>query len=271
MSYYDLSASDYASDGDESHASDNREVHFARIPSDNVDPLWNRSIVHVDVDCFYCQCEQVDGPPDYRERPLAIGQKHIVVTCNYMARALGVKKLQSKVDAVRICPSLLILDGSDLERYRRHSRKIYLTFRDEIKRMASDLGVLTSVRKGSMDEAVADLTNVVNALILQKERQTIPPAAYVYGNDLNETSVMTEDQSGAQTIVHAHYRASANENAHVHYGSERERRECQERLGCAASIAEHVRNVIHKTIGFTTTMGISVSPMLSKLSSDLKV
>ena len=89
MSYYDLSASDYASEeDDESQASDNREDHFARIPSDNIDHLWTRSIVHVDVDCFYCQCEQVDGPPDYRERPLAIGQKHIVVTCNYLARAI---------------------------------------------------------------------------------------------------------------------------------------------------------------------------------------
>lgn len=272
MSYYDLSASDYASEeDDESQASDNREDHFARIPSDNIDHLWTRSIVHVDVDCFYCQCEQVDGPPDYRERPLAIGQKHIVVTCNYLARALGVKKLQSKIDAVRICPSLLILDGSDLERYRRHSRNIYLNFRNEIKSMANDLGVFTSVRKGSMDEAFADLTNLVTAVIKQKRRQNTPSATYVYGNDLNETSVLTEDQSGAQTIVHAHYRASASENAHVHYGSDRKRRECQERLECAASIAEHVRNVIHETLGFTTTMGISVSPMLSKLSSDLKV
>jgi DNA polymerase iota len=45
-----------------------------------------RCILHLDVDCFYGQCEHIDrGIP--KDRPLAIGQKHIIVTSNYAARA----------------------------------------------------------------------------------------------------------------------------------------------------------------------------------------
>jgi len=269
MSYYELSSSDRSGD-DESDQSDKDMDQCSKTPSDNPQHhLWSRSIVHIDVDCFYCQCEQVDGPPDYRKRPLAIGQKHIIVTSNYLARDFGVKKLQSREDALRACPSLLILEGSDLERYRRHSRNIYLGFREEMQAIGRKYGVIVPVRKGGMDEALADLTELVNAAMKQDcGRPSI--LIHIYGSDSNEISVLTEDQSGAEVVVNAKYHATPLENAHVNYGSDNDKRECQARLKCAASIAERVRYAIHEKVGFTTTMGVSVSPMLSKFSSGLK-
>jgi nucleotidyltransferase/DNA polymerase involved in DNA repair len=80
-----------------------------------------------------------------------------------------------------------------------------------------------------------------------------------------------EDQTGGQTIVYGQKTASALDNAHVQYGSDQERREYQQRLDCAAAIAERMRRHIYNKVGFVTTMGISVSPMLAKLASDLKV
>eukprot|EP00842_Homolaphlyctis_polyrhiza_P005552 jgi/Hompol1/5999/HPOL_000665-RA len=60
-----------------------------------------------------------------RTKPVGILQKHIIVTCNYAARAQGVGKLQLVSDAKKACPALTIIDGSDTSRYRRFSRNIF--------------------------------------------------------------------------------------------------------------------------------------------------
>lgn len=118
--------------------------------------LLSRCVIHLDVDYFYCQCEEIANPT-LAARPVAIGQKHIIVTSNYIARSMGVKKLQSKSDALRVCPSLLIIDGSDIERYRDASTLIYTTFRKIVKSLHSD----NTARKGGLDEYFADITSTV--------------------------------------------------------------------------------------------------------------
>ena len=55
----------------------------------------SRVLIHVDVDCFYCQVEET------RDRaligkPLGVTQKNLVVTCNYEARSYGVSKLMTR-------------------------------------------------------------------------------------------------------------------------------------------------------------------------------
>ena len=97
--------------------------------------------MYLQIDCFYCQCEEIDrnlrqeNPP----RPIAVGQKHIIVTSNYEARKYGVKKLQSRESAMAACPQLWIVEGSDLEHYRRHSRAVYEAFRDGLRDITKEL------------------------------------------------------------------------------------------------------------------------------------
>ena len=43
-----------------------------------------RVVVHVDVDCFYAQAEEVRDP-SLRSKPLGVTQKYLVVTCNYVS------------------------------------------------------------------------------------------------------------------------------------------------------------------------------------------
>ena len=293
-----------------------------------VNRLWSRSIVHLDVDCFYCQCEEIDGPPDYKQRPLAIGQKHIIVTSNYVARKFGVKKLQSREAALKACPQLLILEGSDLERYRRHSRNIYMAFREGLQQLvvaadknaeskhrstatASRNHVLSSglaVRRGGMDEAFADVTKLVDAMLTSTLATTTPAtttttpissssllssatsswsmttnktnnpteALFVYGDDASQLSSITEDQSGAQVMVgiasheRHHDTFSGGLNAHSNPLFVSDYHSCQQRLHTAASLCDHVRNYIRQQTGFTTSLGISVNPLLAKLASDLR-
>lgn len=53
-----------------------------------------------------------------------IQQKNIIVTCNYVARDLGVTKLMSVTDAKEKCPQLVLVKGEDLTHYREMSYKL---------------------------------------------------------------------------------------------------------------------------------------------------
>lgn len=53
-----------------------------------------------------------------------IQQKYIIVTCNYVAREMGVTKLMSVAAAKKKCPQLLLVKGEDLTHYREMSYKV---------------------------------------------------------------------------------------------------------------------------------------------------
>jgi nucleotidyltransferase/DNA polymerase involved in DNA repair len=76
-------------------------------------PDINRVIAHFDIDCFYCQCEELRDP-SLVGKPVAITQKHIVVTCNYAARALGIGKLMNLQKAKNAVPEMILVSGEDI-------------------------------------------------------------------------------------------------------------------------------------------------------------
>ncbi len=72
-----------------------------------------RKIIHIDCDCFFASVEMRDNPA-LRDIPLAIGGtscRGVISTCNYPARALGVRSAMSSVKAKQICPNLTLLLG----------------------------------------------------------------------------------------------------------------------------------------------------------------
>ena len=83
-----------------------------------------RAIFCIDQDCFYAQVIMRERP-ELRTRPLGITQKYLVVTCNYVARSLGVGKMCSITDALRQCPSLELVPGEDLTDFRAASDEIF--------------------------------------------------------------------------------------------------------------------------------------------------
>lgn len=115
-----------------------------------VDGEHSRSIIHIDVDCFYAQVEMLRNP-ELRNVPLGIQQKNIVVTSNYEARNFGVQKCMLITEAVKVCPNLKLVSGEDLQNYRAASNKIFE-------------GLLTwkcPVEKLGMDENFIDVTKLV--------------------------------------------------------------------------------------------------------------
>ena len=60
-----------------------------------------------------------------KSKPLGIKQKNILATCNYNARARGVRKLQLITEAKKACPDLVIIEGEDLTPFRDTSKLLF--------------------------------------------------------------------------------------------------------------------------------------------------
>ena len=111
-----------------------------------------RKIIHCDCDCFYAAVEMRDDP-SLVGRPIAVGgrpgERGVVATCNYEARAFGVRSAMSSAHALRLCPQLLLLPP-DFNRYRDASRRILAIYRD----------YTALVEPLSLDEAYLDVSAV---------------------------------------------------------------------------------------------------------------
>ena len=133
----------------------------------------SRTIVHVDIDCFYAQVEMIRRP-ELRNVPLGIQQKHIVVTCNYVARERGVKKLAFVSDAKKKCPDLVLVNGEDLTVYREFSGKVHSLLTQRFTPLVERLG---------MDENFLDVTELVSSRLL-----AVPPGSRTYSGWLYNSS-----------------------------------------------------------------------------------
>ncbi len=74
--------------------------------------MTQRKIIHVDCDCFYAAIEMRDDP-SLAGKPLAVGgaadRRGVIATCNYEARAYGVRSAMSSGHALKLCPDLTIV------------------------------------------------------------------------------------------------------------------------------------------------------------------
>src|SRR5712672_3559088 len=102
------------------------------------------------MDAFYASVEQRDDPA-LAGRPVAVGgqpgQRGVVAAASYEARVFGVHSAMSMAQAVRLCPSLMIV-RPDFARYQSASQAVFSIFRE----------VTPLVEPLSLDEAYLDVT-----------------------------------------------------------------------------------------------------------------
>lgn len=114
-------------------------------------PIFNRAILHLDLDAFYVAVELLRND-HLRDKPLIIGgssNRGVVASCSYEARAFGVRSAMPMRQALQLCPDAVVLKG-DMEAYSKHSALV----RDVIEEQAP------LFEQASIDEFYLDLTGM---------------------------------------------------------------------------------------------------------------
>src|SRR3982074_2778967 len=110
-----------------------------------------RAIIHLDMDCFYAAIEVRDRP-SLRGKPVGVGgardRRGVLTTCNYEARAFGVRSAMPTFMALQRCPNLIVLP-TRFDVYRKEAgvvRETMHLFRPLVETL-------------SLDEAYLDVTD----------------------------------------------------------------------------------------------------------------
>jgi DNA repair protein REV1 len=115
-------------------------------------PGTRRYILHVDFDSFFAAVSLLKHP-ELQDKPVAIahgsGSGSEIASCNYPARAKGVRNGTWMKGALQVCPDLRVLPY-DFPAYEDASRKFY----------SSILGIDGIVQSVSIDEALIDVSNL---------------------------------------------------------------------------------------------------------------
>ncbi len=110
-----------------------------------------RKIIHIDMDCFFAAVEMRDHP-QWRNQPLAVGgqasRRGVIATCNYQARAFGVRSAMATAKALQLCPNLLVVPGR---------MSVYKEVSAQIRAIFANYSQL--IEPLSLDEAYLDVTN----------------------------------------------------------------------------------------------------------------
>lgn len=109
-----------------------------------------RTILHIDMDCFYVSVER-QRDPSLVGRPVAVGGtpdgRGVVASASYEARAFGVRSAMPMAAAMRLCPQLVAVQGL-YSRYAEIAAQIHAVL-DEFSPV---------VQMASQDEAYVDMT-----------------------------------------------------------------------------------------------------------------
>lgn len=128
-----------------------------------------RRILHIDMDCFYAAVEMRERPEMGADRPLAVGGasgRGVLTTCNYAARAFGIRSAMPVFKARELCPQLVIVPVR-FELYRAASkavRAIFARYTDMIEPLSLDEAYLdVSHHKQSGAEIAAEIRAAIES------------------------------------------------------------------------------------------------------------
>ena len=113
-----------------------------------------RVIVHIDLNAFFASVEEVKNP-SLKGKPMAVGGKNrhgVISTSNYVARKYGVHSAMPVATALRLCPTLILVELHHDE-YMEYSNKFFKIIR-------TYLG--DKIEVASIDECYVDFSDYKN-------------------------------------------------------------------------------------------------------------
>lgn len=261
----------------------------------------SRTVMHMDLDAFYAQVEMVrTGTP--REVPLAVQQWQGLIAVSYPARDKGIKRHCTVQEALQLCPELVLVHVAtyaqgdhkpayhpdpkyathkvSLKPYREASAKIF----NIIERfIPQSQGV---VERASVDEAYAELTDIVNKRIAAKFVAIMDEPNGVQRATETWDALESEEDGpqviwGAETFVVGLGEPDPNfalgSSSPPRTGSSQPVQEATRRtrgwhdmqLNEGAALTLEIRRAIRRELGYTCSAGIASNKMLAKLVSAL--
>ncbi|MBK9923784.1 MAG: DNA polymerase IV [Anaerolineales bacterium] len=111
-----------------------------------------RTILHLDLDAFFCAVEETRNP-ELRGKAFAVGgqpnERGVVASCSYAARKMGVRSAMPMSRAVRLCPGLIIVSS--------HHRIYGEVSRQVMEILHNTTGLVEQI---SIDEAFLDISDI---------------------------------------------------------------------------------------------------------------
>jgi DNA polymerase-4 len=112
---------------------------------------FNRTIVHMDMDCFFVSVSCLMDAR-LKGKPVLVGgssDRGVVAACSYEARAYGIHSAMPMKNAKRLCPEALVVRG-DYEQYSKYSNMVTDIVKESVP----------LYEKSSIDEFYMDLTGM---------------------------------------------------------------------------------------------------------------
>lgn len=122
--------------------------YFSILPAVS---LYNRNIIHLDLDTFFVSVERLINPK-LIGKPVLVGgtgDRGVVASCSYEARKFGVRSAMPMKAALRLCSDAIVVRG-DYEAYSKYSHLVTDVIRDRVPLF----------EKSSIDEFYIDMTGM---------------------------------------------------------------------------------------------------------------
>jgi DNA polymerase-4 len=114
--------------------------------------MISRTILHLDLDAFFCAVEELYNP-SLRGIAFAVGgrpsERGVIASCSYAARQFGIHSAMPTTSALHLCPDLVLIK-SHHKRYRIESTKV-------MKYLSS---ITNHFEQISIDEAFLDISQI---------------------------------------------------------------------------------------------------------------
>uniref|UniRef100_A0A6E8VEL7 DNA polymerase eta n=1 Tax=Anopheles coluzzii TaxID=1518534 RepID=A0A6E8VEL7_ANOCL len=229
----------------------------------NIKNKFDRVVVLVDMDCFYCQVEEKLNPA-IRGKPIAVVQYNPwqgggIIAVNYPARAEGVTRHMRGDEAKQHCPEIelpqvpQVRGKADLTRYREAGKEVA----DVLKSFTPLL------ERASIDEAYLDITERVLTRIheMNEGKFQLRPEKLANTFAVGYENIGEFITKLSNTFDSAGGTAESNSQERLEY------KKSDIKLLVGASIVNEIRAAVKERTGFECSAGIAHNKILAKLTA----
>ena len=147
-----------------------------------------RSWIHIDMDMFYAAVEIRDNPY-YADKPIAVGDKTMIATANYIARKYGVRSAIPVFIGKKLWPELIIVKPN-FPKYREVSEEFKAIWREydpELESQGLDevnLDITNYLRKNGLDHELGRIFVADKIRMTMKEKLNLTCSCGIACNNM---------------------------------------------------------------------------------------